>query len=367
MKIECLKDKLLHAVIKADRIAGKKHSLPVLNCLVFEASGGSLSIRATNLDLGIETSLPVKIIQEGSVAVSGSVVSSFLSNLPSSTLLSFEVKEGNLFISSGRGGSKALIKAIPHDDFPTIPKPEGKKIVIEAQALRKGFQSVCFAASASVVKPELASVFVSIGNGEIVFAATDSFRLAEKRIPLKGGEGGESFLVPLRNAAEILRFLDDVSGTVELRFSKNQLSITGENFHLTSRLIEGVFPDYKQIIPKETTTEAVCLREDVLQTLKLVNVFSNTFNQITLFFDPPKKLFEARTKNADIGESSQSVAAAVRGDTLELNFNYHYLIDSLQPIQTDSVSLSLSGAGRPMIVRGVSDGSFLYLVMPMNK
>ena len=157
------------------------------------------------------------------------------------------------------------------------------------------------------------------------------------------------------------------SGDVEIHLTKNQISFSAENLYLTSRVVDGAFPDYKQILPKTFSTEVTMLKEDFSSALKLATIFGDKFNHLTITADPEKKLFTLYSKNADVGEHRDSVAATLKGEALEVGFNYKYLADCLQSIEADSVSLSFNGQGKPLVVRGISDKTFTYLVMPMNR
>jgi len=146
------------------------------------------------------------------------------------------------------------------------------------------------------------------------------------------------------------------------------VSFEANDTRITSRIIDGVFPDYRQIIPKGCTTEAVILKQDLINTLKISSVFSDSFNQVHFVLDPKKKLFSTETKNNDVGENRSELDAALSGEPIEVNFNCKYISDSFQSIDADSLSLQFNGKNKPLVIRSVSgDQSFLYLVMPMNR
>jgi DNA polymerase-3 subunit beta len=217
------------------------------------------------------------------------------------------------------------------------------------------------------MKPELASVYIYPDKNQIVFVATDSFRLAEKRIKTKKSLDFSPLLVPYKNAAEIIKILEECVGDMEIQTSKNQISILHKNIHITTRVVDGTFPDYSQFIPKNFLTEIIILKQDLLTTLKVANVFSDTYNKINFNIDPSKKTFEIKTKNTNIGEHINSIQSTIQGDIVNLNFNHKYITDCFQSINTDSINLCFNGANKPMVIKGVSDDSFTYIVMPMNK
>jgi DNA polymerase-3 subunit beta len=235
---------------------------------------------------------------------------------------------------------------------------------------------VWYASSVSDIKPELSSVYVYYHDGNAIFAATDSFRLAEKKILLKkekdttkGVEGTDlgQILIPFKNIPEIMRVLEGIDDDVTIEVGKNQIAFNYKGLYLFSRVIDGTFPDYKQIIPKETKTEAVLLKQDIINALKISHIFSDKFNQVHVKIFPKSGIFELRTNNKDIGETVYKLDGALTGEDIEMNFNYRYIADCFQSIEADSISLSLSGLNRPMVMRPAGDTSFTYLVMPMNR
>jgi DNA polymerase-3 subunit beta len=267
MKIECSKEKLQRAVAKAEKITGKNATLPVLSCVVLEAKDSKLIVRATNLDLGIEFTIPVKVLKEGIIAVPGSLFLSYLTNIGVEEGIVLESINKNLLVTSSK--NETQIKALSHEDFPTIPQLSSeKKCVIHSEHLIQGLKSVWYSASISSMKPELSSVYMYPNAGNLFFVATDSFRLGEKKIATKQSESFESVLIPFRNVQEIISIFDDAQGDLEVRFDSNQVVFSTDGIYLVSRIVDGTFPDYKQIIPKENTTEVVVLKQDLAQALK---------------------------------------------------------------------------------------------------
>src|SRR3989338_755235 len=366
MNIECIKEKLSYAISKAERITGKNITLPILSCVLLDAHDSLLTIKATNLDLGIEITLPVKVIKPGKTAVSGSVLYNFISNITNDKNITLEVVNDNLKISTKHTNS--IIKAFPVDDFPNIPRVSKEKTFnFNVPGLIKGFKSVMYSSSVSTIRPVLSSIFLSSEEDGVVFVATDSFRLSEKRVGVKKHKEFGQILIPFKNAGEIIRTLEDIKDDVFVCLNENQISFSYNDIYITSRVIDGVFPDYKQIIPKETKTEAIVLKQDLISGLRISNIFSDKFSQVTFNVRPKEKVFEITTKNMDIGENINNIDAVITGEELTISFNYKYIIDCFQSIDSDSVSLSFSDTNKPMVVRGVGDKSFLYLVMPMNK
>ena len=366
MNIECIKEKLTYAVSKAEKVTSKNITLPILSCVLLEATDSTLTIKATNLDIGIEISIPVKITTPGKIAVSGSVLYNFISNITNDKNISLEVIGGNLKVKTKH--SESLIKAFPVDDFPNIPKVSSDKpFTFNVPNLIKGFKSVMYSSSVSTIRPVLSSILLDSEEDSVVFVATDSFRLAEKKVGVKKHKEFNQILIPFKNIGEIIRSLEDIKDDVNVYLNENQIAFSYNDIYVTSRVIDGAFPDYKQIIPKETKTEVTLLKQDLISGLRISNIFADKFSQVIFNINPTEKIFKITTKNMDVGENENNLDCVIKGDGLTISFNYKYIMDCFQSIDSDSITLSFSDINKPMIVRGVSDKSFLYLVMPMNK
>ena len=364
MKLECSIEKIKNAVSQAERVTGKNLTLPILSSVLLIASLKSLKLRSTNLSLGIEIEIPAKIEKEGTLAISGSVLNAIFSNVSQNENVFLEEKDGNLLIKTKK--SQIKLKSQPHEDFPTIPIVTGTSFEIEAKKLMEGIKSVFYSSSVSDIKPEISSVFIYTNNDNLVFVSTDSFQLAQKKIKVKGVPEISGILIPFKNISEILKVFGEFQGVIKVCFNKNQISFSSEDTYLTSRVIDGIFPDYRQIIPKDSTTEVVVLKQDLLNALKLSNSFSDKFNQVNFKISPKERVFELSSANNNIGENKTRLDAVINGENIELSFNYKYFLDCFQSITTDSISIK-SGVSRPMLISPVSDSSFTYLIMPMNK
>jgi DNA polymerase-3 subunit beta len=366
MKIECIKEKLLDAVSKAEKIAGRNPTLPILSGLYLKAENNTLNIKSTNLDLGISISIAVKIVEPGEVVVPASILNSFLNSLVKEKSIILETKGQTLHVATD--STETSIKTLNAEDFPIIPEiSDDESFSLPSRDLVLGLKSVVYAAAVGSMKPELSSIYVAHEGEDLVFAATDSFRLAEKKIKTRKTPNFKYVLIPQKNATEIMRILDSMDDDVSLSIEENQIAFRVEGVYLTSRIIDGVFPDYKQIIPKETTSKAIVLKQDLTNSLKTALIFSDSLNQLRLTLAPSKKLFEIESKNNNVGENVYAVEAVIEGEDLIINVNHKYLTDCFQSIPVDTVNLSFSGQTKPIVITGVGDKSFTYLTMPMNK
>jgi len=366
MKIEINKNNLLKALTKADKITGKNVSLAVLQCVVIKTLENQIEVSATNLELGIKIFIPAKIERAGEVAVSSSLLVSYLNNLVQEEKLVLEHSDQTLKLIGTK--SETQVNTFSTTDFPSIPVIESsKKCVIEVEDLIEGLKSVWYAASVSSIKPELSSVYLYADSGELTFVATDSFRLAEKK-PGAKIEDFESILIPQKNVSEIIRVFEGVESKISILFGQNQVSFEVEKeVYLISRVVDGVFPDYKQIVPKESKTELLILKQDLINSLKISNLFSDNFNQVKFHLDAENNIFEIASKNTEKGESRTIVPANIKGESVDINFNQKYITECFNSIKAESLEIKFNGVGRPMVIKGVNEGGFMYLVMPLNK
>ena len=370
MKLEINFQKLRDAVTMVERVAGKHMTLPVLSCILIDINKNTAIFKTTNLDIGIEVSVPIKSDAVGIIAVPANIISSFVGPVyDQNQVVGMELVSGNLLITTSK--SKGVIKTVPADDFPTIPKitdATDQEFSIPGEIFIKGLKSVWYSSSVSNVKPELSSVYVYRDADLVTFVATDSFRLAEKKIKVPQAAKINDILIPFKNITNLIQVMEHMDKNVDVSVNKNLISFKSNGIYVVSRLINGVFPDYRQIVPKSYVTEAVVLKQDFINALKISNIFSDKFNHVHLTIDPKGKLFEVQTKNSDVGENKTSVDAAITGEKMEMNFNYKYIVDCFQSIDADSISLQLGGMNKPMVIRPVSgDQTFMYLVMPMNR
>lgn len=366
MNISIEKRKFTEAVHIVARFAERKQaSLPVLNSLLILATDEGIKMRATNLETGIDLKLEGTTTEKGVVAIPALILQQIATSLSGEGKITLEHTGDIVTLMSGN--SKSAVKTVPYDDFPSIPFPENPKnrIVLPGVLLKNLFTTIASCASPSTVRPELASIYLSIEGGVLTAVATDSFRLAEKKVPLsnKGTQG--KFLIPAKNALDIAQALPD--DEIILSFDDHQCAFVGNHGLLVSRLTNAVYPDYRQIIPKESVVEATLLRKDLETALKRTTIFSDTFQKIRVSFDTRKHTVSLFAKNTEIGESSEALTAHVSGSALELSFNHRYLSAALSLTNAESISLQAAGIGRPLIVKGIGDTSLLYLVSPMNQ
>lgn len=366
MHIEIGKEDLVKKLEVVSRAAAKHLTLPILQCVRIEAKGKEVSFSGTNLEIAISAHAETKVVAEGVVAVPAQLLLQTIQLVPESKI-SLSV-EGEALVVASRG-SHTKINAFPLQDFPTMPElPQGGQM-INGQSFALGIRTVAFAASQSTIKPELGSIYINQKKERtLTFVATDSFRLIEKTISQEKITLENPLLIPQKNALEIARVLEIVGGNPLLVIGEGQAALRFEDgTYVTTRLTEGSFPDYAQIIPKEYTTHATLLVADLLHALKMTSVFANKFQQVSMEVKKAGKEIVLSSDSGEAGKTVERVQAQIDGDDLTLSFNQRYIIDPLPALAGESVRLDFAGIGRPLVFVGVTEQSIRYLVMPMNK
>ncbi len=364
MRITCAKKHLQQASLLCEKIAGRNPTLPILNSVLVSAKEKELSFLSTNLEMALNVSVPAKIKKEGKAAVPAKFFSSFVSSLPEDQNIEIETINDNLVLTTKN--TTTTIKCYPVSDFPILPKIKEKKMFsMSSYDFLMGLKSVHYSVSLSEMKPEINSVFVYSNKNGLVFAATDGFRLAEKIVKIKTS-GSLSFLIPHRSVAEMLRIFEHQEGNLTIKFDDNNIVLDSGSIKFTSRLVEGNFPDYKQIIPTGFSNTVTVEKKDFSDNLKTAIMFCGKLNEVKMKLYKSEDFIEIQTNNPEVGEHSVTVPAKTEGNDLGIVFNYRYLVDFLPAIDSDKILLRFSGEGRPLAISGLNDSSFFYLIMPMK-
>lgn len=339
-------------------------TLPSLSGIALIADAEGITLRATNLETGIVLKIAGEVKKTGAVALPAQTLREITGSFSTGGPLTLEYSGDTVVLSSGK--AKSTIKTLPYDDFPALPVPEGKtRMKLPGALFRSLVTTVASCASPSTVRPELASVLFSAEGGTLKAVATDSFRLAEKKVPVEKSVTAFSILIPAKNASDIVQTIPD--DEIEVAIDEHLAAFTWKQGTLTTRLVALQYPDYTQIIPKSFSAEATTLRKDFEAALRRAAVFSDTFQKVRLGFDTSEKTLTFSSRNSDVGESAEGISAQATGDSVELSFNHRYLQTPLPLITAESITVSSAGIGRPLVIKGVGDASFLYLVMPMNQ
>jgi len=371
MKISVVQNKLRNAVVKTNSVVGKNLDLPVLSCVLVSTGSDQLLLQTTDIEHAVTVTIPAKIETEGTVAIPGSIFNQLISSGNSETV-TLDLQDQILQVITDQ--TKAEVNLINHDEFPAIPHIETDdnthQFEIKIEYFLEGLQSVSFAASQSNIKPELSSVYVYYEAGLLTFVCTDGFRLAEKQYKIDLGADEFSFLLPVKSANMIAKVFESDDSLIDMFITDNQIALQNETTYFTCRLVNGNFPNYKQLIPTESETSAVVLKSDLTEVLKLSNIFSNEFHEVLLNVAPSQKLFEMTSSNQNVGTNTTNIPAALEGEALTIKFNHRYMNECLPVVSTDSMELSFNastGQKKPIKLTCVPHKQFTYIVMPLDK
>jgi DNA polymerase-3 subunit beta len=372
MKVEILKENLKNGLNIVEKIVGKNLSLPILDNVLINTEDSFLSLSSTDLETAIKLWILTKIVKKGKVVIPAKIFSSFVSLLPNEKI-TLEEKNQGLYIECK--SFKNQLQGFNTDEFPLIPEFENLDFLeVDNNKLCQGLSQIVDIASPSQSRPEISGIYFVFSKNLIKIVATDSFRLAEKTITLETPiKKDVSFILPPKPAREIINILDGKVGKVKIFFSPNQTMFElpmQESPHpqvqITSRLIEGEYPNYEEIIPKKFKTHITVKRDEFLNQIKAASIFSGKINEVKISVKPEEKEVQIFAKDPDIGESQSSIIAKIDGEVIEVSFNHKFLLDGLANIKSSEVIFDMSKEEGACVLRPVGDTSYIYVVMPIK-
>ena len=359
-----------------EKITGKNLTLPILDNVLIEALSNFIKISATDLELGIQFWGMCKIEKEGKIAVPAKLLNQIAGVLTDEKI---NIKEKNNTLVIEGKNNKTQIKGFSADDFPIIPSfSKDIFIEIDSKKIKEGLMSVVDVVSLSQIKPEISGVYFSFNDNVVKLVATDSFRLSEKKISFPNKQGYKnmfkeevSFILPQRAAKELINIISEQEKPLRIYLSESQVlfevflpTIDHPEINLISRQIEGEYPSYQEIIPKEGKTKITLNRDEFIKQVKAAGIFGGRTNEIIL--KTSSKELEIFSQDAEIGESNLSLPAKIEGDDLKVSFNWKFLVDGLTNIKSSEIVFEFQGDDGPSIIRPVGDSSYLYVVMPIK-
>lgn len=367
MKIISTQENLSKGLNVVSHITQKNISLPILNNVLIKTENGIIKFITTNLEIGIICQVRGRVDEQGSFTVNAKTLTEYISYLPKEKV---EMKTDKQQIQIYTEKSQTKINGLPEDDFPLIPVIERKeKIVVDSKELKKAIQNTSFAASTDSTRIEISGILFKIDSDSFYLVATDSYRLAERKIKLKEKKCNErEVIIPIKTLQEVARILPDEDSDVEIYFTENQILFLTQNIEIVSRLVDGRYPDYKQIIPQNHKTKVVINRNEFIKSVKSASLFCQPgINDIHLSFLPQKKEVVIKTVNNQLGENISRIDAEVLGDENQIVFNYRYLLDGLNNIESDDAVLEIIDEANPGVLKNKDKDGYLYLIMPIKQ
>lgn len=382
MKIICTQENIARALSHLERVVGRQTTLPILSNFFLETEKGRLKISATNLEIGIIVSIGAKIEKEGRITVPAKILSNFIHNLPSGDVIELEVENQHLKVVSTV--YQIRIKAMDGKDFPIIPRHKAEyQYVLPAQEVKNALSRLLFCVSLNEARLELTGVCLSVIEGYLHMAATDSFRLAEEKVPFEvqksnaasGFNQENPLIIPHGVLHELLRIITPESTELKMALEDNQIFFEIDGVEVTSRIISGKYPDYRQIIPRDFSLQVVFEKELFQRAIKIAgSVSSYNSGEIALVFEVGDQTCTFLSKSQEIGENKTVIPVEYKkgSGTLTILFNSRYVLDGLNALSGDKVVFFANTAATPAALRMV-DGSgavldrYLYIIMPIRK
>jgi len=374
MKLLILQEKLKEGLNIIERISSKSLTLPILNNVLITVEKNFLNLAATDLEIGINWWTLAKTEKEGKITLPARLLSSFINLLPNKKI-NINSENDSLFIECEN--YKTQIKGLPADEFPIIPKiTDGEFIFIDNSVLCQSIAQVVDIAVPSTTKPEISGIYFLFEKNLITIAATDSFRLGEKKIFLKNNNSlkkNYSLILPQKAAKEIISIFGEKKGESKIYFSSNQVMFEfpmSETNHpqiqLVSRLIEGEYPNYQEIIPQKYATQLILDKNEFLNQIKSASLFSGKVNEVKIKTDAKKREIEIFSQSPDIGEYHSSISAKIKGEDVEISFNHKFLLDGILNMRSSEIIVELNGDSGPGVLKPVGDQTYIYVVMPIK-
>jgi DNA polymerase-3 subunit beta len=379
MKISCLQENLAKGLATVGRAVAARSTLPVLSNILLESDEGRLRLAATNLEIGVNCWIGARVEEEGSTTVPARLLTEFVNSLPPGQI-DMELANRTQTLNLKCARYEANIKGLDASEFPDVPTadsiggPQRDNLHLQADAFRRMIDQVVFAAATDESRPILTGVLAQFHQGRLSLAAADGFRLsvtaADVGIDL---DETASVIVPARALAELSRISGDQEDPIELIITptRNQILFHLTNTDLVSQLIEGNFPDYKQIVPKAHTTRTTVATQELLKAVKVAFLFArDAANIIRFHIVPGSELTPGQMivtgTSAELGDNVSEIDASVTGDEIEIAFNARYMIDALSVAGTAEVALETSTPSSPGVIRPVGGGDYLCVIMPMH-
>lgn len=362
MKLQVTQENLSKALGTVARVANSRNTLPILSNVMIKTVGNRLSVSATNLDIAINHLIGSKVAQEGAITVPARLMQDFVSSLPAG-VIELKLEEYKLHINTDKYNS--VINGVAADEFPVMPAiTEGHSWTISGPLLKRALQQVVVAASSDEARPLLTGVYIHTVDGKLYMVATDSYRLAEKR--LMNYKGELSLLIPAVSMHDLLRILADIEDDVEITHDDQQVLFRVGDVELVTRLIEGKYPDYRKLIPAQFATSANVKRSELVNVTKVSSLFAReSAGSVTIHVDEGDQEISIRSIASQLGENTAKAASKINGSG-DITLNSRYLLDALHALAGEEVFFGFNGKLEASVIKDQSADDYLHIIMPLK-
>jgi DNA polymerase III subunit beta len=364
-----MQENLARGLSVVSRAVSSRSTLPVLANVLLKTEDAGLKLTATNLEIGITYWVPGKIETDGATTVPAKLLTDLVNSLPAGDKIDLELGPGeSLHLKSGR--FETHIKGIDAEEFPAIQTAGDRPTTRVAQnILRRALTETAFAAASDEARPILTGVLAKFEGDQLTLAAADNYRIAVKTIPILDAVPETSVVIPARALNELARVLADVDDPVDIVLAggRNQILFHLDGIDLVSRLIDGQFPNYQQVVPKDHATRAVLDREELLRAVRPAALIAHeSANIVKLQISSDGESGITVSANAEVGDHVGQVEAAVEGDGTTIAFNARYLADVLTNVDAEQFALELNGPLSPGVFKPIGDDRYVHVVMPVR-
>ncbi len=369
VKLSVMQENLARGLSVVSRAVSNRSTLPVLANVLLKTEDAGLKLTATNLEIGLTYWVPGKIETDGATTVPAKLLTDLVNSLPAGDRVDLELQANDtLHLRCGR--FETNVKGIDADEFPAIGAAGERPTTRIAQnVLRRALTETAFAAASDEARPILTGVLARFEGDRLTLAAADNYRIAVKTIPVLDAVPETSVVIPARALNELIRILSDVEDPVDvvLTGGRNQIVFHLDGIDLVSRLIDGQFPNYQQVVPQNHTTRAVLDREELLRAVRPAALIAHeSANIVKLQVSADGEPGITVSANAEVGDLVGQVEAAVEGDGTTIAFNARYLADVLTNVTAESFALELNGPLSPGVFKPLGDDQYIHVVMPVR-
>lgn len=367
MEIEVESGKLSKALGIVSRVAaGSKATLPVLNNVLIRVDSSKVSLTTTNLDMAVVYYLPVSASKDGVITVPARLLAEFVANLPKKALIRIKVDEMKVITEAGK--YKSVLNGTPADDFPELPGIDEKKAVkfkMSVDEFKLGLSEVMIASSNDLTRPALTGVYFNTDEETLYVAATDGYRLADRRL-IENVKSEIRSIVPTNSLSEVIRSISDEIHEIELLFDETQVRFRLGEIEITSKLIDGSFPNYRQLIPRDMESELVVEKAELLRVTKLAALFAREVGgSVILEAKTATGKFSVASVTNEYGENSSEVETVVTKDE-RMTLNSRFLIDAINAMEEEKVILGFSGKLNPLLIKNEKSVNYTHIIMPLK-
>lgn len=361
MKIITTKSTLLDSINIVQKAVPSKTTLPILEGILFDAKNGKLKLTATDLEIGIETQSNVDVIEPGKVVLSSRIVGEIVRKLPDADI-EIETAEGNLVYIKSENSSFKVV-TLPHDEFPELPVVKKENgITLSQNVLKDMIRQTIFAVSTDEVRPILTGVLFDIVGDILTIVALDGFRMAVKWNGIINDNNFKA-VIPGKTLSEIGKILNENEDPVNIYFSKNHIQVQIEDTIIVSRLLEGEFINYKQIIPSEYKIKIKVSSNNLMESCDRAALFARDSSNNMIKFEINDDMMAIRS-NSQNGDVYEQIKIQKEGNDIEIAFNAKYFIDVLKVIECEEITIEFTTNVSPSIIRPCDNTGYLYLVLP---